>query len=199
MPLIQPNKSIEYISSVDATIIQPTAAVTTRYQSWRRPKTQYVRSGSSRRHSCFKCPPEQIVVAEKGADAVLISKLPPVTNCQNQILSKDHFKLQPLAGDAPFLLPHGSHSFLAKIVHMPNNHLDHMCTIKYRVMVHRCPSYSIQNRGLKMKCSLDNLWGSSCSFSCKDGGYIIQPTNVFCNDHLEWIGEEPYCHYQGGR
>lgn len=168
-----------------------------RYQSWRRPKTQYVtRSGSGKRHICFKCPTEQMIIAQKGSDGVVIKDLPSVYNCHNQKLSKDSYKFQTLFGEQSFVLPQGSHSFLAKVMNMNSNQVEQLCTLKYRVMVHRCANYVPQNRGLRMKCSLENLWGSTCSFTCKDGGYMNYPTNVFCNDHLEWSGEEPYCHYR---
>lgn len=169
------------------------------YYSWRRPKTLFVtRSGANKRNTCFKCPPEQIVIAQKGTDGALIKELPSVTNCHNQVLSKDQFLLKSLIGDNPFLLPHGSHSFLVKVVNQLTNQMEQMCTLKYRIISNRCPVYVPQNKGLKMKCSLENLWGSSCSFTCKDGGYMSRPASVFCNDHLEWTGEEPYCH-QGER
>lgn len=191
IPLVQPNQTLDYIASVDTTVIQPSPMP--RYQSWRRPKTQFVtRSGASKRHTCFKCPAELIVIAQKGTDGVLIKEMPPVTNCHNQI-SRDH-KYQSLIGDSPFLLTHGSHTLLVKVVHTTTNHVELLCPLKYRVMVHRCPAYTVQNKGLRMKCSLENLWGSTCSFTCKDGGYMNQATNIFCNDHLEWSGEEPYCH-----
>lgn len=191
VPVVQPNQTMDYIVSVDTTIIQPSPIP--RYQSWRRPKTQFVTRSGTKRNTCFKCPAEQILVAQKGTDGVLVKDLPPVTNCHNQILAKD-YKLRTLIADRSFLLPQGSHTILANIVNTHTDHVEQLCPLKYRVMVHRCPSYAIQNKGLRMKCSLDNLWGSSCSFTCKDGGYMNLPTNVFCNDHLEWSGEEPYCH-----
>lgn len=193
---VQPNRTMEYIATVDATIIQPPTK-SPQYQSWRRPKTLFVtRAGSPKRQTCFKCPSEQIVIAPRGTDAVLIKELPPVTNCHNQMLPRQQYAYQPLNGFAPFLLPQGAHSFLAKVVHLPSKQADcQLCTLNYRVMVHRCASYTVQNKALRMKCSLDNLWGSTCSFSCKDGGYMSLATSVSCNDHLEWSGEEPYCHY----
>lgn len=138
-----------------------------------------------------------MIISQKGTDGVVIKDLPSVYNCHNQKLSKDSYKFQTLFGDQLFVLPQGSHSFLAKIMNLNTNQVEQLCTLKYRVMVHRCAPYAPQNRGLRMKCSLENLWGSTCSFTCKDGGYMNYPTNVFCNDHLEWSGEEPYCHYRG--
>lgn len=199
-PIVQPNKTFEYFASVDTTIIQPPSTQQpNRYHSWRRPKTLYVtRNGSTtKRTTCFKCPSEQLFIAPKGTDAVIIKNLPVITNCHNQALSRDHYKLKALAGDTPFLLPAGSHSFLAQIVNKQTEVVEQLCTLKYRVMVHRCPTYTPQNKGLRIKCASENLWGSSCAFTCRDGGYMSQPGQVLCNDHLEWSGEEPYCHYHG--
>lgn len=194
--MVQPNRTVEYIASVDTTVIQPSANPN-RYHSWRRTKTLYVtQNAATKRNTCFKCPSESIVIADKGTDGVLIKELPHVTNCHNQALSNDHYKLQALVGDGPFSLPQGSHTFLAKIIHIPTGQVEQLCSLKFRVIVHRCPIYTPQNKGLRIKCNLERLWGSSCSFTCKDGGYMNQPANVYCNDHLEWSGEEPYCHYQ---
>lgn len=193
VPIVQPNQTVDYIASVDTTIIQPPPP---RYQRWRRPKTQFVtRSGALKRNNCFKCPAEIILVAEKGTDSVLVKEFPPVTNCHNQVLSRELYKFETLSGiNHQFLLPEGTHSFLLNL--RAHGRIEQVCNMKYRVIVNRCPTYTTHNPGLRVKCPLDNLWGSTCSFTCKEGGYISQQPNLRCNDDLEWRGEEPYCHYQ---
>lgn len=184
--------------AVQATIIQPpdfdhSYSIRPKYHTY----SPYMAKSSAPRSTCFKCPPEQILVAKKGTDGVLIRDLPIVTYCNNKAISGDVYKFQPLLPTKQFFLSQGSHSFLVKIVNSTGQDQHHTCSLKYRIMVQRCPQYTPHSRRLRMKCTLDNLWGSTCTFTCKDGGYATnQASTVYCNDHLEWEGEEPYCHYK---
>lgn len=92
-----------------------------------------------------------------------------------------------------FILPQGTHSFIAKIRNKQTGEEEHTCLLKYKVIVRQCIRYRPRDRNLKVKCSLGNIWGSKCSFSCKNGGMLSHTDPVACDDDLEWFGDEPTC------
>jgi hypothetical protein len=38
-----------------------------------------------------------------------------------------------------------------------------------------------------------DLWGSRCTFSCRNNGILTHREPVVCNDNLQWQGTEPDC------
>ncbi len=136
------------------------------------------------------------MIAQKRLDGVLIQP-PPVLSCvTNQPYSRSVFEMQTLFGpNLFFVLPQGTHQLIGKIINKKTGKEEMKCPLRYKVIVRKCPKYQVINtKDLLVKCDLDNIWGSKCTFSCKHGGDIISHEDpVTCGDDLDWYGEEPVC------
>lgn len=149
---------------------------------------------------CIKCPAEKTAIARKGLDGVLIEP-PMLTTCRNQPISRDLYELETLFGTKlNFILPHsnggGPFSFLAKIVNKRSGKVVQTCDLRYKVIVKQCGKYYPKNKDLKVACDLGNIWGSRCTFHCRNEGYLSrQNAFVECSEEQTWQGEEPYCMY----
>ncbi|XP_035787171.1 uncharacterized protein LOC118464152 isoform X2 [Anopheles albimanus] len=146
---------------------------------------------------CIKCPPEKTAIARKGLDGVLIEP-PLLTTCRDRPISKDLYELETLFGPKlNFVLPHSNgapYSFLAKVISKHTGAAVQTCEMRYTVVVKQCRRYKPKNRDLKVICSLGNIWGSRCTFHCRNGGYLSRPNSfVECSEDEIWEGEEPYC------
>lgn len=92
------------------------------------------------------------------------------------------------------MLPQGTHSLIGKIVNKKTGKEETKCSLKYKVIVRKCSKYQLANtKDLHVNCDLDNIWGSKCVFSCKNGGDLSHENPVICEDDLNWSGEEPVC------
>ncbi|XP_055528126.1 uncharacterized protein LOC129720656 [Wyeomyia smithii] len=149
---------------------------------------------------CIKCPAEKTAIARKGLDGVLIEP-PMVTTCRNQPISRDLYELETLFGSKfNFILPHsnggGPFSFLAKVVNKRSGKTIQTCDLRYKVIVKQCGRYYPKNKDLKPICDLGTIWGSRCTFFCRNDGYLSrQDAFVECGEDQTWEGEEPYCVY----
>ncbi|XP_065087615.1 uncharacterized protein LOC135709253 [Ochlerotatus camptorhynchus] len=149
---------------------------------------------------CIKCPAEKTAIARKGLDGVLIEP-PMLTTCRNQPISRDLYELETLFGTKlNFILPHsnggGPFSFLAKIVNKRSGKVVQTCELRYKVIVKQCGKYYPKNKDLKVACDLGNIWGSRCTFHCRNEGYLSrQNAFVECSEDQSWEGEEPNCMY----
>ncbi|XP_050098144.1 uncharacterized protein LOC126578995 isoform X2 [Anopheles aquasalis] len=146
---------------------------------------------------CIKCPPEKTAIARKGLDGVLIEP-PLLTTCRDRPISKDLYELETLFGPKlNFVLPHSNgapYSFLAKVISKHTGAAVQTCEMRYTVVVKQCRRYKPKNRDLKVICNLGNIWGSRCTFHCRNGGYLSRPNSfVECSEDEIWEGEEPYC------
>jgi hypothetical protein len=142
---------------------------------------------------CIKCPPEKILIAKRGLDGVLVD-LPQLTNCNDQPISKSLYELESLFSHKhSFILPKGHHSFMGQIVSKKNYTVEHICHLKYKIIVRTCGPFIPQNEGVKVKCDIGDIWGSKCTFFCKNNGILTHREPVYCNDNLQWIGTEPSC------
>uniref|UniRef100_A0A2M4CRY3 Putative conserved plasma membrane protein n=1 Tax=Anopheles darlingi TaxID=43151 RepID=A0A2M4CRY3_ANODA len=146
---------------------------------------------------CIKCPPEKTAIARKGLDGVLIEP-PLLTTCRDRPISKDLYELETLFGPKlNFVLPHSNgvpFSFLAKVISKHTGAAVQTCEMRYTVVVKQCRRYKPKNRDLKAICNLGNIWGSRCTFHCRNGGYLSHPNSfVECSEDEIWEGEEPYC------
>lgn len=93
-----------------------------------------------------------------------------------------------------FILPEGSHSLYAKIINKKTGLEEKSCQLKYKVIIRQCQPYRLRNRQLKVKCDLGTIWGSKCTFSCRNPAAVLSHMNpAVCDDNLEWFGEEPTC------
>ncbi|XP_058066969.1 uncharacterized protein LOC131216482 isoform X1 [Anopheles bellator] len=146
---------------------------------------------------CIKCPPERTAIARKGLDGVLIEP-PFLVTCRDRPISKDLYELETLFGPKlNFVLPHSNgepYSFLAKVISKHTGNTVQTCDLRYKVIVKQCRRYKPKNRDLKVICSLGNIWGSRCTFHCRNGGYLSRPNSfVECSEDEVWEGDEPYC------
>uniref|UniRef100_A0A182HW60 Sushi domain-containing protein n=1 Tax=Anopheles arabiensis TaxID=7173 RepID=A0A182HW60_ANOAR len=146
---------------------------------------------------CISCPPERTAIARKGLDGVLIEP-PCLSTCNGRPISKELYELETLFGPRMnFILPHSNgppYSFMAKVVSKQTGSTVLTCDLRYRVIVKQCKRYKPKNRDLKVSCSLENIWGSRCTFHCRSGGYLSRPNSyVECGENELWEGEEPYC------
>lgn len=142
---------------------------------------------------CIKCPPEKILIAKRGLDGVLV-ETPPLTSCNEKPISKSLYELETLFSKKHhFILPRGSHSFIGQIVSKKNYTIEHVCNLKFKIIVRSCGTYIPQNEGIKVKCDLADIWGSKCTFSCKNNGILTHREPIVCNDNLQWQGVEPDC------
>lgn len=143
---------------------------------------------------CIKCPPEKILIAKRGLDGVHVD-IPQLTTCNDRPISRSVYELETLFSKKHhFILPRGSHSFIGQIVNKKNFSVEHVCSLKYKIIVRSCGPFIPQNMNVKVKCDAADLWGSKCSFSCKNNnGILTHKEQVFCNDNLQWHGEEPDC------
>lgn len=144
---------------------------------------------------CFRCPGEKTVVVPKKRLDVATIDLPPVLNCHNQVMSA-LYELQTLSFQrSNILLTPGVHTFYGQIVNIKTGHTEHLCPLKYRVVVRQCAKYQASRRGVRVKCDLGQMWGSRCTFACKDGRIASHTASIYCADNLEWTGgEEPVCY-----
>lgn len=125
---------------------------------------------------------------------------PQALSCHsNQPFARSVFDVETLFGPKLFfVLPQGAHSFIGKIINKKTGKEEMKCSLRYKVIVRRCPKYQLKNsKDLQVKCDLDNIWGSQCEFSCKKHeGYLTHSSPVICGDDLNWSGEEPVCFSQ---
>lgn len=139
------------------------------------------------------CPPEKILIAKRGLDGVLIES-PVLTTCNDKPISKSLYELETLFSKKHhFILPRGSHSFIGQIVSKKNYTVEHVCNLRYKIIVRSCGQFIPQNEGVKVRCDLSDIWGSKCTFSCKNNGILTHREPVVCNDNLQWQGVEPDC------
>ena len=144
--------------------------------------------------NCVRCPQEKTVIAQKRLDGVLIEP-PAATSCvDNKPFSQAQYQVQTLFDQYMFILPEGNHKFIAKIFNMLTKEEEKLCSLKYKVIVRQCAPYRMKNTKLRIKCDLGNIWGSICTFSCKNKGIVSHQIPVICDDDLEWTGHEPTCH-----
>uniref|UniRef100_A0A8D8ESR9 (northern house mosquito) hypothetical protein n=3 Tax=Culex pipiens TaxID=7175 RepID=A0A8D8ESR9_CULPI len=149
---------------------------------------------------CIKCPAEKTAIARKGLDGVLIEP-PMLTTCRNQPISRDLYELETLFGNKfNFVLPHSAggvpYSFLARVVNARSGKVVQTCDLRYKVIVKQCGRYHPKSKDLKVACDLGQIWGSKCTFHCRNGGYLSAPgAFVECSEEQTWEGEEPYCSY----
>lgn len=95
-----------------------------------------------------------------------------------------------------FVLPQGTHSLLAKIINKRTGAEEKTCSLKYKVIIRQCVPYKLGNTKLRMRCDLNNIWGSKCTFSCKHASAELSHHRpIVCADDLEWRGEEPLCYH----
>jgi hypothetical protein len=142
---------------------------------------------------CLKCPPTRTVIAQKGLDGVLITP-PSVMTCANQRVSKAMYEFRTLfSPNFNFVLPQGTHSFIAKMWNKRTNLAEQTCVLRYKVIVPQCGLYHPKNPDLKVSCNLGGIWGSKCTFSCKSDGTLSHYNPVVCGDDSEWTGDEPLC------
>lgn len=161
-------------------------------RNWRKPKTLR-REKDHAVDLCVRCPPERTFVAQQRLDGVLLPELPPFSSCSMQPAS-NIFKLQSLFdSNFKFILPAGSHTFLAHIVNTRTGNVERNCNLRFNVVVRRCSPYRVRSNDLLAKCDLDNIWGSMCSFSCAHAEKLSHTDPIICNDDLQWTGEEPVC------
>lgn len=92
-----------------------------------------------------------------------------------------------------FVLPQGSHSFIGKIRNGKNGALEQTCLLKYKVIIRQCIKYRPKNWDLRATCDLGSIWGSECTFVCKNGGMLSHQEPIVCGDDLTWSGDEPNC------
>lgn len=135
------------------------------------------------------------MIAQKRLDGVLIEPPPALSCVTHQPYARSIFELQTLFGPKLFfVLPQGTHSLIGKIINKKTGKEEMKCSLKYKVIVRKCTKYQLMNtHDLYIKCDLDNIWGSKCTFSCKDGGGLSHESPVVCGDDLNWSGEEPFC------
>lgn len=149
---------------------------------------------------CIKCPAEKTAIARKGLDGVLIEP-PMLTTCRNQPISRELYELETLFGSKfNFVLPHSAggapYSFLARVVNARSGKVVQTCDLRYKVIVKQCGRYYPKNKDLKVACDLGYIWGSKCTFHCRNEGYLSnQNAFVECSEDQTWEGEEPYCSY----
>ncbi|XP_053687874.1 uncharacterized protein LOC128737292 [Sabethes cyaneus] len=149
---------------------------------------------------CIMCPAEKTAIARKGLDGVLIEP-PMLTTCRNQPISRDLYELETLFGSKfNFILPHsnggGPFSFLAKVINKRSGKVVQNCELRYKVVVKQCGRYYPKNKDLKAMCDLGSIWGSKCTFFCRNDGHLSrQDAFVECGEDQTWEGEEPYCVY----
>lgn len=135
------------------------------------------------------------MIAQKRLDGVLIEP-PPVISCySNQAFPRTLFDVQTLFGpNLFFVLPQGTHNLIGKIINKKTGNEEMKCSLKYKVIVRKCPKYQLTNtKDLLVKCDVDNIWGSKCTFSCRNGGDLSHEKPVICDDDLRWSGDEPSC------
>jgi hypothetical protein len=121
--------------------------------------------------------------------------IPQLTTCNDRPISRSVYELETLFSKKHhFILPRGSHSFIAQIVNKKNYSVEHVCNLKYKIIVRTCGPFIPQNENVKVKCDAADLWGSKCTFSCKNNnGILTHKEAVICNDNLQWHGAEPDC------
>ena len=143
---------------------------------------------------CIKCPPEKILIAKRGLDGVLV-ETPQLTTCNDKPISRSLYDLETLFSQKHhFILPRGSHSFIGQIVNKKNYSIEHVCYLKFKIIVRSCGPYIPQNENVKVKCDMGDIWGSKCTFHCRNNGILTHRDPVFCNDNLQWSGApEPEC------
>ncbi|CAO1376936.1 unnamed protein product [Diamesa serratosioi] len=143
---------------------------------------------------CIKCPPEKILIAKRGLDGVLV-ETPQLTTCNDKPISRSLYDMETLFSQKHhFILPRGSHSFIGQIVNKKNYSIEHVCHLKFKIIVRSCGSYIPKNENVKVKCDMGDIWGSKCTFHCRNNGILTHREPVFCNDNLQWSGaHEPEC------
>lgn len=120
--------------------------------------------------------------------------IPQLTTCNDRPISRSLFELETLFSKKHhFILPRGSHSFIGQIVNKKNFSVEHVCNLKFKIIVRNCGPFIPQNENVRVKCDAADLWGSKCTFSCKNNGILTHKEPVFCNDNLQWHGNEPAC------
>lgn len=150
--------------------------------------------------SCVKCPPENTVIAQRRLDGVLIEPPAALTCNTNQPYSRALFEIETLFGPKfLFVLPQGTHSFIGIIRNGKTGALEQTCLLKYKVIIRQCIRYRPKNWDLKSTCDLGSIWGSECTFTCKNGGSPSHQEPIVCGDDLTWTGDEPTCELRSTR
>ncbi|XP_058458216.1 uncharacterized protein LOC131434936 [Malaya genurostris] len=204
------NRTLAYTAKLDTTVYRQKPPLHNRNRNQRQRHTD---SWSANRRShdssvkstvvnglCIKCPAEKTAIARKGLDGVLIEP-PMLTTCRNQPISRDLYELETLFGTKfNFILPHsngaGPFSFLAKVINKRTGKSILTCELRYKVIVKQCGRYHPKNKDLKMACDLGHIWGSKCTFHCRNDGFLSkQNAYVECTEDQTWEGDEPYCVY----
>lgn len=136
-----------------------------------------------------------MVIAQKRLDGVLIEPPAALTCGTNQPFSKSLYEVETLFGPKfMFVLPQGTHNFIGKVINKKSSATELTCLLKYKVVVRQCTKFRPKNWDLRAKCDLGAIWGSECSFSCKNGEILSHQNPIVCGDDLTWIGEEPFCY-----
>lgn len=142
---------------------------------------------------CIKCPVERIMIAKRGVDGVLVD-IPQLTTCNDRPIAKTIYDLETLFSNKHhFILPRGSHTFIGQVISKKNYTVEHICLLKYKIIVRVCGPFIPQNENVKVKCDMADIWGSRCTFSCRNNGILTHREPVVCNDNLQWQGAEPEC------
>lgn len=91
------------------------------------------------------------------------------------------------------LLPHGTHVLVGEILFKDKP--IQTCHLRVNVITRQCGVIPIPEN-MSVTCDTGHLWGSKCSFGCKnqnDELQIERTNGIICNDDLHWIGEVPKC------
>lgn len=148
---------------------------------------------------CIKCPVERILIAKRGVDGVLVD-IPELTTCSDRPVSKSLYDLETLfSSKHHFILPRGSHTFIGQVISKKNYTVEHVCLLKYKIIVRTCGPFVPQNENVRAKCEMADIWGSRCTFSCRNNGILSHREPVTCNDNLQWQGSEPECIQQSSK
>lgn len=142
---------------------------------------------------CLKCPVERILIAKRGVDGVLVDT-PELATCSDRPVSKSLFDLETLfSSKHNFILPRGTHTFIGQVINKKNYTVEHVCLLKFKIIVRTCGPFLPQNLNVKVNCDLADIWGSRCTFSCRNNGILSHREPIVCNDNLQWQGSEPEC------
>lgn len=176
---------------------------TRRQQQQQKPRNAAIKSAphSTSRRPCARCPnADQIVIAQRRLDGVLIE--PPVPQpcdatapSQSVAIVQARYRLQTLMAPYKFALPAGEHSIYARLINRKTGLDEQMCRLRYTVIVRQCADYRPRDQFVRVRCDLGNVWGSRCQLTCRGNKVMSQvpATTVYCNDDLEWTGDEPQC------
>jgi hypothetical protein len=90
-------------------------------------------------------------------DGVLVD-IPQLTTCNDRPISKTIYDLETLFSNKHhFILPRGSHTFLGQVISKKNYTIEHVCLLKYKIIVRVCGPFIPQNENVKVKCDMAGL------------------------------------------